>query len=123
MILSVVSFFLKNYRISNKDVSIAFVGDTVMRRINKKYRDNDRPTDVLSFRDEGNFLGEVLIDYAQIKRQAHAKRSSVKSELVFILVHGLLHLIGLDDKTEVQARKMDEIGISLIILMKKRNII
>jgi probable rRNA maturation factor len=101
--------FLKLNRKKNYDVSIAFVGDSVMRKLNKAYRGKDKATDVLSFAGENNFLGEIIIDYAQIKRQAKAYKNSVQQELVFILIHGLLHLLGYNDKTEKGRNEMERI--------------
>ena len=81
------------------DVSIVFVGDKRIRDLNRVYRQKDRITDILSFDGDGGFFGEIIIDFAQIKRQAKVFSKSIKDELVFILIHGLLHLSGYDDKT------------------------
>ncbi len=99
LIKNVTEKFLDYYKI-NKDISIAFVGDTVIKKLNKNYRDKDKVTDILSFDGEEKDLGEIIIDYAQIKRQSQKYSKSVQDELMFILVHGLLHLIGYDDQTE-----------------------
>lgn len=106
--------FLKKYKIKNKEVSIVFVGDSAIRKINKQYRGKDKATDVLSFEGEDEFLGEILIDYAQIKRQAKKFKNKTKDELVFILVHGLLHLLGYDDETEKGRLKMEKLGNNFI---------
>lgn len=105
---------LKLYRQENKDVSVALVGDKTIRRLNKKYRRQDKVTDVLSFADQGSFLGEIVIDYQQIRRQARASGNSSKQELIFILIHGMLHLLGLSDKTERQRKKMIKSGEKII---------
>jgi probable rRNA maturation factor len=103
--------FLQAHR-DTRAVSIVFVGDTTMHKLNKQLRGKDRPTDVLSFREtdsdypDQNFLGEVMIDYQQIKRQA---KHGVQNELIFILVHGLLHLRGYNDDTDQQAAVMDRL--------------
>lgn len=110
--------FLIAYGKKKFDVSIALISDAEIRTLNKKYRKKDKPTDVLSFRGEGKFLGEILIDYAQIKRQAKLYKNSVQSELIFILVHGLLHLISYDDKTEKGRVEMEELGSKFIKKIK-----
>ncbi|MBU4347150.1 rRNA maturation RNase YbeY, partial [Patescibacteria group bacterium] len=69
----------------------------------------------------GIFLGEVIIDYAQIKRQAREFGSGVNDELVFILVHGLLHLLGYDDKTEKGAKEMERLGEKFILNFYDKN--
>lgn len=96
------------------EVSIAFIGDKAMARLNHEYRGKNKPTDVLSFEGEDDFLGEVIIDYQQIKRQAKKFGNSPKQELVFILVHGLLHLLGHDDDTEEKRLKMIKLGEKII---------
>lgn len=102
LINKIVLAFLRYFKVEKKELSIAFVGDTKIKKLNKIYRGYDKVTDVLSFEDEGDddCLGEIIINYAQIKRQAFKYSSSVKSELTYILVHGLLHLLGHEDDTE-----------------------
>jgi len=102
--------FLVYYKIESKEISIAFVGDSAIKKLNREYRHQDKATDVLSFVGEGDFLGEIIIDYAQIKRQAKESGKKINEELIFILVHGLLHLIGYDDKTEKGRLKMIKLG-------------
>lgn len=102
--------FFDYYKIKNKSVSIAFVGDATMTRLNREYRKKNKATDILSFAGEGSELGELIIDYAQIKRQALKYSKTVEDELVFILVHGLLHLLGYDDDTEKGRIEMIELG-------------
>ncbi|MDD5031682.1 MAG: rRNA maturation RNase YbeY [Patescibacteria group bacterium] len=113
--------FLRAYKKNNYNLSIAFVGDKRIKELNKKYREIDRVTDILSFIGEEKFLGEIIIDYSQIKRQARqfggqAKKfnNKLKDELLFILVHGLLHLIGYDDRTEEGRREMEKLGNEFI---------
>ncbi|MDD4902573.1 MAG: rRNA maturation RNase YbeY [Patescibacteria group bacterium] len=106
--------FLRSRHLSGKDVSIAFIGDQKMRELNRRYRKKNCPTDVLSFAGEDDFLGEVIISPAQIKRQAGENGNSFQSELIFILVHGLLHLSGYDDETEKDRLRMIKIGEEFI---------
>lgn len=113
--------FLRVYKKKKYEISIAFVGDSVIRKLNRNYRKTDKVTDVLSFPGEGIFLGEVIIDYAQIKRQAKKYGKTVKQELVFILVHGLLHLLGYDDKTEKGAKEMERLGKKFILNLYDKN--
>lgn len=120
LVENVAEKFLQVYKIKNREVSIAFVSDSEIKKINKQYRHLDKATDVLSFAGEDNFLGEIIIDFAQIKRQAKEFDKKVKDELIFILVHGLLHLVGYDDETERDRLKMIRLGEKFISL-KCRN--
>lgn len=114
LVRKVAKVFLKSYRKQDCEISIAFVGDKAIRGLNKIYRKKDKITDVLAFSDKEAPLGEVIIDYAQIKRQAKRYGNSAKQELVFILVHGLLHLLGYDDKTEKDREEMERMGREFI---------
>lgn len=102
--------FLKAYGKEKYDLSIAFVSGVAMRKLNKQYRNINQTTDVLSFAGEGDFLGEIIIDCAQVKGQAAEFGNSLENELIFILVHGLLHLLGYDDKKEKGRREMIRLG-------------
>lgn len=104
--------FLDKHDLNKKLVSIAFISKEEMRRINYKYRGIDTNTDVLSFTEDegGNYLGEVLINYDKIKEQAKDFKNSKEKELDFILVHGLLHLLGYTDEGEENRQKMIKLG-------------
>ena len=103
---------------SDKNISIAFVDSEEIKHINKQYRQQDKPTDVLSFVGEKDFLGEIIICPKQIAKQAEELGNSFEYELFFILVHGFLHLLGWEDKTPEQRQTMIEYGKEL---MKKIN--
>jgi len=104
--------FLDKHGLDNKLVSIAFISKAEMRKINRNYRDKDKNTDVLSFAEEkgGNYLGEVLINYDKIKEQAKDFKNSPEKELDFILVHGLLHLLGYKDENKKDKKEMIKLG-------------
>ncbi|MCU0679876.1 MAG: rRNA maturation RNase YbeY [Planctomycetes bacterium] len=118
-------YFLKDYRRLNYSLSLVFVGDVKMREWNRIYRGYDKSTDVLSFpsflaQKKNKFsvelglekeLGEIIINPVQIKRQAKKnsallRKEDFQKELLFIFVHGLLHLVGYDDETEKGRIKM-----------------
>lgn len=113
-----VEALLKHYRLTRKTVSVVFIGDRLMSRLNLQWRRRNKPTDILSFGGEGDFLGELLIDWQQIKRQAPKWGNTAAREMVFILVHGFLHLLGHDDQTDRQAEAMRKLGESLIGKLK-----
>jgi probable rRNA maturation factor len=63
---------------------------------------------------EKDFLGEIVINYSQIKKQAKKYSNTIAQELIFILVHGLLHLIGYQDHTEKGIKEMEKLTYSFI---------
>ena len=112
-IKKVCEIFFKVYGIK-KDLSVAFIGSERMKKINETYRNKKGITDVLSFEGEDDFLGEILINYFQVKSQAEEKKIKIKDELIFILVHGLLHLTGMEDESEEGRLKMIKEGQDFI---------
>ncbi|MBI4437939.1 rRNA maturation RNase YbeY [Candidatus Uhrbacteria bacterium] len=92
-----------------KDVafSVAFVSPAQMRKLNRAWRGKDRVTDVLSFELAGEqTFGEVLISYDQARRQARERGAGAREEVLFLLVHGILHLFGYDHERSKDAKRM-----------------
>lgn len=95
------------------EVCIGLIGDTKMRRLNGTYRNRDRTTDVLAFayREAGSGvsppLGDVVISVPTARRQAKAYSHSLDEEVLRLLIHGVLHLVGYDhEQSRWQARRM-----------------
>jgi len=113
-----VEKFLRVYKKNDWEVSIALVGDQKMKRLNKLYRQLDKTTDVLSFRGGefmGRYLGEVIINVNYLKRFKNyelifSRNPGQEYLFYFILIHGLLHLIGYDDDSEKNRQKMVALG-------------
>ncbi|MFA5154963.1 MAG: rRNA maturation RNase YbeY [Patescibacteria group bacterium] len=128
-----VDRFLRAYKQSGAEVSLAIVGDARMKSLNRTYRGIDKTTDVLSFSpdkpgtDRGGrrarqYLGEIVINIQEARRigkyrqmlaelNLNIKGRKLKDYLFyFLLVHGLLHLIGYDDTTDHARRKMLRLG-------------
>ena len=85
------------------EVSVLFCADTRMRALNRRYRGQDRPTDVLAFPagDAGSqFLGDIVISVPYAEREARRRREPGAREIDRLLVHGLLHLMGYDHETD-----------------------
>ncbi len=96
------------------EISVLFVDNNEIHELNKKYRDVDRPTDVLSFSQmEGDcseinrgLLGDVVISADMALAQAGERGKELQSEIDFLLVHGVLHLLGFDHEGPVNERKI-----------------
>ena len=95
--------------------TIIFIGDDLMHDMNKTYRGIDRTTDVLSFAlndEESNFeeninvLGDIFVSIPKMKSQAIEYNHSEKRELSFLVIHGLLHLLGYDHMNEDDEKVM-----------------
>jgi probable rRNA maturation factor len=80
-----------------EEVSIAFVNDAAMRRLNRQYRRRDKTTDVLTFPGE---RPDIVVSLDQARRQAIAGRHSLATEVRYLLLHGVLHALGYDHETD-----------------------
>ncbi|MFH1427056.1 MAG: rRNA maturation RNase YbeY [Patescibacteria group bacterium] len=100
--------------INKIEISIAIVGDQAIKKLNKKYLGKNQVTDVLAFPGEENYLGEIIINYSQIKKQAKEYNNTIKKELIHILIHGLLHLAGYSDKSKKGQEEMDKLTKNFI---------
>lgn len=91
---------VRHYHLGKPEVVLAFVGEAVIRRLNRNYLQEDKVTDVLSFplgrkgSDGRYYLGDIIIAPAQAQRQARRKRHGLERELGVLVIHGFLHLIG-----------------------------
>ncbi len=120
LLKSVAEKFFARHGIKDKDLSIALVGDATMRRLNKQCLGADRTTDVLAFPGrEKNDYGEIILCRPQIERQAKRYAGSAERELIFVLVHGLLHLLGFSDKTARQKERMNALTEEFLAALKK----
>lgn len=104
---------LKMENVDKATFSIVFIDDEYMHELNLKYRGIDRTTDVLSFAFEDNNkicynirqLGEIFVSIPKMKSQAEEYGHSEKRELAFLVVHGILHLLGYDHTKGLKEEK------------------
>lgn len=106
---------LKNRKyLDSTDLTIVFVAPNKMKQINAQYRYKDYVTDVLSFESVGRVhgiigeasIGEIVFCPAVLKKQALQNNHTLRRELDYLLIHGLLHLLGYDHEKSVQQEKI-----------------
>ncbi|SNZ06360.1 probable rRNA maturation factor [Persephonella hydrogeniphila] len=105
---------LKELTLDNVELSITLTDNETIKQINKQWRNKDKPTDVLSFPiDEKpagyryRVLGDVVISLPYAKKQAEEIGIPYKNEIVRLLTHGILHLLGYDHEVcPAEAKKM-----------------
>lgn len=107
------------------EFSVFLCNDDIIRAMNKLYRNLDEPTDVLSFSQDGSInpdtggviAGDVVISYDTVKRHAEEQGIAPSEELLRMLVHGILHLTGMDHKDkeseDAMLRKQEEMVASI----------
>jgi len=110
------------------DLTIVLTGDKEIRELNRDFRQQDKPTDVLSFpSDEVDpetgavYFGDVILSMPRAKEQAVTENHPIEDELNLLVVHGVLHLLGYDhltagDRVEMwkhQAGILSDLGVSM----------
>ena len=116
----------------NFDLSISLCSNLQIRKINREFRDKDKPTNVLSF---GNldekiiqqsglnkaigtnkyiFLGDIILSYEYILKEANDNEKDFKNHLTHLLLHGILHIIGYDHEEEEMAKIMENLEIKIL---------
>ena len=109
-----ITFVLKEEKLENVEFNIIFIDNPRIHEINLTYRGVDRPTDVISFALEDiktedlgvRLLGDIYISIDKAKEQATSFGHSLRREISFLAVHGLLHLLGYDHMTEEEEKVM-----------------
>jgi probable rRNA maturation factor len=103
------------------ELAIVLTDDAAMRKLNRNWRGIDAATNVLSFATRhranrhkldranhpGNHLGDLVLAYETVKREARRDGKSFDHHLAHLAVHGFLHLLGYDHESDAQARRME----------------
>jgi probable rRNA maturation factor len=108
------------------EVSVALAGDAEVRALNHRYRGIDRATNVLSFAmadgaepgpgaDVGPLLlGDVVLAYETLAREAAAQDKALRDHLMHLVVHGVLHLLGHDHAAAPEAARMERLETEIL---------
>ena len=114
----------------NWEVSVLFCNNRFIKTLNAQYRNKDEPTDVLSFSADGNIAGgngryiagDIVISLDAVEENAGFFKVSSDEELRRLLVHGILHLSGLDHDTNKTGEPMLVIQEEIIAALKEERI-
>ncbi len=132
-ILNVANAVAKMAKISkNTELSILIVDNSYMQELNFIYRNQNRPTDVLSFamneladdepnpgtEGEVNVLGDIVISLEQAELQSQAYNHSLERELGYLVTHGMLHLLGYDHETDAERELMRNLEEKIMAKVK-----
>ena len=89
-------------------LEIVFLTDSGIRPLNKRYKREDRPTDVLSFGlSERPLLGDIFISIDRARKNSKIFKSGLEEEVTRYVTHGILHLMGYDDRTGKARARME----------------
>lgn len=125
--------------IGNIEISVLLTGDKKIQELNKNYRNKNKATNVLSFPlldskkiKNGNLqkldlnnellvLGDIILSYKTIKKEAEEQNKNFDDHLTHLLIHSLLHLIGFDHENSKDAKIMEGLEIKILSKMKIKN--
>lgn len=104
-------------------ISLVLCDDKTIHELNIRYLGHDYPTDVLSFPlSEGEpLVGEIIISVETAERNAKRFRQTLEQELLRLAIHGTLHLLGYDDTTSQQRKRMRQKERKYLKLVVDRN--
>jgi len=106
------------------ELNIIFTSDTYLQELNKKHLSRDYYTDIISFdySDELFVSGELFISIDRVRENASSYKVSFENELSRVIIHGILHLLGYNDGTDIEKNSMKaEEELSLRNLLKLLN--
>ena len=112
-----VNLLSQRLRLDSQTFTIVLVSDRAIGRLNRDFRNQDKPTDVLSFPTKPEALphldkaglGDMIVSVETARRQAFSRHHSLERELGVLVIHGLLHLLGYDhevDRGEMRRKEL-----------------
>ena len=92
------------------DIVVLLTDDAAVRELNGRFRDKDKPTNVLSFPAPENalpHLGDIVLAYGVCATEAETQGKTLADHLSHLVVHGVLHLLGRDHEDDAEAEEME----------------
>ena len=101
---------------ADQELSVVFGSDRLLQELNRTYRHKDRPTNVLAFPQSPTYagepatamLGDVIVSLPTAAREARDLHQSLEERVVYLLLHGILHLLGYDHERSAAQRRCME---------------
>ena len=127
---TLVKFFPKKYRFIGKKISLSILlsDNKRIKKLNKSFRNKDKPTDVLSFPFEkklnlkkNTYLGDIVISYEFMNKPKNLTNLDFKNGVIKIFIHGFLHLLGHDHVKLKDFKKMSKEEEKIYKLVKSKN--
>tara|TARA_B100000035_G_C20856207_1_gene489753 strand:+ start:196 stop:660 length:465 start_codon:yes stop_codon:yes gene_type:complete len=119
-IQSSINEFVKEHKINKTNIDISFCTKKQIRALNKKFRNNDQPTNVLSFSDvefhnvRTDCIGEIIISMDVVKEEAQRNKKKEIEHLIHLIIHSMLHLLGYKHDNENDAILMESKEIKFL---------
>ena len=110
-LIAAIQMIADDHEIGRAEISVAIVDDPTIRQLNQQYLQHDYETDVISFVLDWNetaraLLGQLIVSTDTAATLAQDVGSTMQEELLLYVIHGMLHLVGYDDKQPAAAIEM-----------------
>jgi probable rRNA maturation factor len=126
IVSELVLLTLNNHNFKKSDITIIFGNDSLLTKLKKEFFQKDQLTDVIAFRLNDYELpeieGEIYISLPRAKENAKLYKETYDKEILRLIVHGCLHLIGFDDRTKLEKLEMTTMENKVLKLFKHENI-
>ena len=112
-------------RLSSCSVNLKVLSDSEIKNLNRKFRNKDKPTNVLSFTNQDiskqvtNNLGDIAISYEYVECESKEQNKNFDNHFIHMFIHGIYHILGFDHESDSMADDMED---KEILLLKKLNI-
>lgn len=115
--------FFKYQRIALRELNVIFCTDEFLLQLNRQHLGHNYYTDILTFNladhPTKEILGEIYISIDRVRKNSHTFKTSFRDELIRVIFHGILHLLGLEDRTSGQKMTMQSKENELLIRYKQ----
>ena len=107
-------------------LSVLLTNDSDISKINKKFRNINKPTNVLSFSSKKNHvkhfvkstnelhIGDIVLSMERIFKESIIEKKSFNNHFLHILIHGILHILGYDHVSYLQGKEMEKVEIKIL---------
>jgi probable rRNA maturation factor len=103
------------------EATLLLTDDAALRELNRQWRGQDKPTNVLSFPadmksppGEPRHLGDIALAYETLAREAEAENKSLPNHMTHLVIHGILHLLGHDHESDAEAAEMERAEVAAL---------
>jgi probable rRNA maturation factor len=103
------------------EATLLLTDDAAVRELNRQWRGQDKPTNVLSFPadmksppGEPRHLGDIALAYETLAREAAAENKSLPNHMTHLVIHGILHLLGHDHESDAEAAEMERAEVTAL---------